>query len=127
MLKHHAACAVRRAADGRRSPAPGAQAMKDERAEFTLTLSSRPRVRKIEAYKCTRWSHFCPTEQVDVGNATLDTSNPILVASSATVASRPAQLVLALVLGGLCSSLIGMQSGLGRRQWLLSNAQRSRS
>ena len=85
----------------------GVQALRDERAEFTLSLSSRPRQRLVEAYGCSRLLHFCPEEQGDVGNASLDAENPIMQATSAARSSRapprPQQLALALMLGAICA------------------------
>lgn len=62
----------------------GVQALKDEHAEFTLRLASRPRPALVKKTVCSRLTHFCTT---DVLNATTDSIWP--TAASAASATAP--------------------------------------
>jgi len=65
----------------------GVQALRDEPAEFSLHLTARPRPPVVQAYACSRLSHFCPVH--GGGASSANASNLLQASPSASSTFAP--------------------------------------
>lgn len=86
----------------------GVESLNAAPAEFSISLSSRPRTRQVAAYACGRLSHFCPTEVLNLDNASILLDGTASLTSAAVRGTRTSAptLGLTMLLGSVFARML---------------------